>query len=199
MRPGVVMDAARPLLSCECVECDRHRGERDALHARVAEVEADALKAITRQIALVKERDGLRLRVAELEYEDQIKTDADALCARAAEAEIDRLRARVAALEAQRVFLMAQGDAMAQKRDALWDEVEHLREQNLRAKATIATLTAALAARSASSATPRGIHAAQNCPQCGRPMDATISGWRCASCGHWEAVRLAAAPHPEIR
>jgi hypothetical protein len=30
------MDAARPLLSCECVECDSHRGERDALCARIA-------------------------------------------------------------------------------------------------------------------------------------------------------------------
>jgi hypothetical protein len=51
----------------------------------------------------------------------------------------------------------------------------------------------------ASSAMPRGIQAAKNCPQCGRPMDATTSGWRCPSCGHWEPVRLASAPHPDIR
>jgi hypothetical protein len=111
MRPtrDLLAGDARPLLSCECVECDSHRGERDALRARIAE----------------------------LEHEDQIKTDADAACAMAATAEIDRLRAYVR-------YLLAQGDAMAGKRDALWEEVEYLREQGRRDKANIAALTAAL-------------------------------------------------------
>jgi hypothetical protein len=56
------------------------------------------------QIALGWKLDALQTRVAELEHEDQIKTDADVACAVAAEAEIDRLQARVAALQAhQRV------------------------------------------------------------------------------------------------
>jgi hypothetical protein len=38
----------------------------NALRARVAEAEADALKAINRQIALVKERDALSAQVAAL-------------------------------------------------------------------------------------------------------------------------------------
>jgi tRNA(Ile2) C34 agmatinyltransferase TiaS len=46
---------------------------------------------------------------------------------------------------------------------------------------------------------PRRIQAAKNCPQCGRPMDATIAGWRCPACGHWEPVTLAAVPHTELR
>jgi ribosomal protein S27AE len=29
---------------------------------------------------------------------------------------------------------------------------------------------------------------ARNCPKCGRPMTATLSGWRCRDCGYWEPV-----------
>jgi ribosomal protein S27AE len=36
---------------------------------------------------------------------------------------------------------------------------------------------------------PRG---ERNCPKCGRPMTATLSGWRCRDCGYWEPVPPAA-------
>jgi hypothetical protein len=33
----------------------------------------------------------------------------------------------------------------------------------------------------------------RNCPKCGRPMTATLSGWRCQYCGYWEPVSPPAA------
>jgi hypothetical protein len=83
------MAAARPLLSCECVECESHRGARDALLARVAVLEQDlaashhlnasffeALKPTLTAVNvsnpgahvrdLIHERDALRARVADL-------------------------------------------------------------------------------------------------------------------------------------
>jgi hypothetical protein len=50
----------------------------------------------------VEEIERLEARVAELEEEDRVKTNADEACAHAAEAKIARLEARIAALEAER-------------------------------------------------------------------------------------------------
>jgi hypothetical protein len=48
----------------------------------------------------VEQIERLEARVAELEQEDRLKTEADLACAHAAETEIARLQARVAALTA---------------------------------------------------------------------------------------------------
>jgi hypothetical protein len=53
--------------------------------------------------------EAIQARVRELEHEDQIKTDADAACAMAAEAEIDRLRTRLAALTAVLTVALREG------------------------------------------------------------------------------------------
>jgi hypothetical protein len=85
------MDEARPLLSCECVECESHRGERAALQDRVLALEADKDVLMEQGESIARERDDRDFRIA------------------TAEMEIDRLQARVTALTAALMVALREG------------------------------------------------------------------------------------------
>jgi hypothetical protein len=92
-------------LAAEAYQKGKQMGIAEGFKVQVVDVTGDA--------AMMAEVGRLKARVAELEAEDRLKTEADLACAHAAEAEIARLEARVAALTAALRALLNAADALA--------------------------------------------------------------------------------------